>query len=122
MTKVMKIKEINVLTGEITERNATPEELKQMQDLERQLPVQRHVPQVITNRQFRLMLIQMGVGLQVITDEINKLPEPYKQQAWVSWEYAPTFERSNEMVQQLADKLGINADELDTIFIEGERL
>lgn len=118
----MKIKEINVLTGEIIERNAAPEELKQMQDLERQLPTHRHVPQVITNRQFRLMLINMGVDLQLITDEINKLPEPYKQQAWVSWEYAPTFERSNEMVQQLADKLGIDADELDTIFIEGERL
>lgn len=81
-----------------------------------------YVPRFVTNRQFRLMLIAKGINLDSITKEIKKLPAPYQQQALISWEYAPTFERSNPMIQELADKFGFSKETLDEIFIEAEKL
>lgn len=80
------------------------------------------VPRFVTNRQFRLILISRGVKLESITEEINKLPTPYKEQALVSWEYSPTFERANPMVQQLAQKFGFDDVALDNLFIEADKL
>lgn len=81
-----------------------------------------NVPRFVTNRQFRLMLISKGVNLDLITEEIKKLPAPYQQQALVSWEYAPTFERNNPMIKELAVKFGFDEQILDEIFIEAEKL
>lgn len=84
--------------------------------------IRANVPRFVTNRQFRLMLINKGVNLDLITEEIKKLPAPYQQQALVSWEYAPTFERNNPMIKELAVKFGFDEKILDEIFIEAEKL
>lgn len=81
-----------------------------------------YVPRFVTNRQFRLVLISKGINLDLITEEIKKLPAPYQQQAFVSWEYAPTFERNNSMIKGLAEKFGFDEQALDELFIEAEKL
>ena len=80
------------------------------------------VPRFVTARQFRLALIARGVKLSDVAGEINKLPEAYKEQALVSWEYAPTFERNNPFIAQLAGKFGFTDESLDKLFIEADNL
>ena len=80
------------------------------------------VPRFVTARQFRLSLIARGVKLSDVAGEINKLPEAYKEQALVSWEYAPTFERNNPFIAQLAGKFGFTDESLDKLFIEADKL
>lgn len=80
------------------------------------------VPRFVTARQFRLALIARGVKLSDVAGEINKLPEAYKEQALVSWEYAPTFERNNPFIAQLAGTFGFTEESLDKLFIEADKL
>lgn len=80
------------------------------------------VPRFVTARQFRLALIAGGVKLADVTKAINALPEAYKEQALVSWEYAPTFERNNPFIAQLASKFGFTDESLDQLFIQADKL
>lgn len=80
------------------------------------------VPRFVTARQFRLALIAGGVKLADVTKAINALPEAYKEQALVSWEYAPTFERNNPLIAQLASKFGFTDESLDQLFIQADKL
>ena len=80
------------------------------------------VPRFVTARQFRLALIAGGVKLADVTKAINALPDAYKEQALVSWEYAPTFERNNPLIAQLASKFGFTDESLDQLFIQADKL
>lgn len=80
------------------------------------------VPRFVTARQFRLALLAGGVKLADVTNAINALPEAYKEQALVSWEYAPTFERNNPLIAQLASKFGFTNESLDQLFIQADKL
>lgn len=80
------------------------------------------VPRFVTARQFRLALLAGGVKLADVTNAINALPDAYKEQALVSWEYAPTFERNNPFIAQLAGKFGFTDESLDQLFIQAEKL
>ncbi len=83
------------------------------------------VPQVpfeITARQIRMSLIMLGVDLQNITDALEQLPEPQKSLAKIEWEYAGTFERNNEMLKVMGVQLGFSDEQLDQIFIDGQKL
>lgn len=80
------------------------------------------VPRFVTARQFRLALIAGGVKLDDVTKAINALPDAYKEQALVSWEYAPTFERNNPFIAQLAGNFGFTDESLDQLFIQAEKL
>lgn len=80
------------------------------------------VPRFVTARQFRLALIAGGVKLADVTKAINDLPDTYKEQALVSWEYAPTFERNNPLIAQLASKFGFTEESLDHLFVEADKL
>ena len=80
------------------------------------------VPRFVTARQFRLALLAGGVKLADVTKAINALPDAYKEQALVSWEYAPTFERNNPFIAQLASKFGFTDESLDQLFIQADKL
>jgi len=80
------------------------------------------VPSTITARQLRLQLVLNGFDLNTIDLIIDSLPEPNKSIAKVSWEYATTFEREHQMLALIAQQLGITETELDTIFINAEKL
>lgn len=77
---------------------------------------------VITARQLRLQLVLSGFDLNNIDLIIDSLPEPNKSIARVSWEYATTFEREHQMLGLISQQLGISQTELDTIFINAEKL
>lgn len=94
--------------------NATAEEIAEVNK-----PI---VPNVITSRQLRLQLVLSGFDLNNINLIIDSLPEPNKSIAKVSWEYATTFEREHQMLGLIAQQLGITETELDTIFINAEKL
>lgn len=114
----MKIVEYNAHTGEYHERDATPEEMKELQ----QIGKAKNIPQIITARQLRLMLISKGISLQRIASIIEALPPEQRDIAKVSWEYAHTFERNNPMLLQVAEAIGITEEELNDIFIQGNLL
>ena len=80
------------------------------------------VPSIITARQLRLQLVLNGFDLNTIDLIIDSLPEPNKSIAKVSWEYATTFEREHQMLSLIAQQIGITETELDTIFINAEKL
>ena len=103
----------NPTTLEVYE-GATPEEIA-----EANKPI---VPSIITARQLRLQLVLNGFNLNTIDLIIDSLPEPNKSIARVSWEYATTFERGHQMLSLIAQQIGITETELDTIFINAEKL
>jgi len=94
--------------------SATPEEIAEANKL--------IVPSIITARQLRLQLVLNGFNLNTIDFIIDSLLEPNKSIAKVSWEYATTFEREHQMLELIAQQLGITETELDTIFINAEKL
>jgi len=102
-----------LLNGVVVE-GITPEEIA-----EANKPI---IPSIITARQLRLQLVLNGFNLNAIDLIIDSLAEPNKSIAKVSWEYATTFEREHQMLALIAQQLGITETELDTIFINAEKL
>ena len=115
----MKSLIFNSRTSEYEEREMTPEEIAQMQELEN---TPEPVPQSITSRQLRLQWVIDGHDLATIQAAINQLPEPQKSVAQINWEYAGTFDRDNELLCGVSAALGITDEQLDNIFRDGSRL
>jgi hypothetical protein len=80
------------------------------------IPEEEKVPEQITVRQARLILLKLGylddVELYMETDKASQ----------IEWEYASVFRRDNELLNSTADKMGIPQDIVDKIFIEGVKL
>lgn len=114
----MIIKEINIQTGQITEREMTAEEIAQMEAVQNEEVHEPEggVPQVITSRQLRLQWVMSGHDLSDIDNAINLLPDPHKEIVRINWEYAGTFDRYNDLLLNVADSLGITPEQLDEIF------
>lgn len=104
-------------SGEREERELTPEEIA-----EQEQDVITPVPDFLTPRQMRLALIGHGITLTDVEAVINGLPEPAKTYAKVNWEYATSFDRGNEMLNQMAPYLGLTQEDLDLIFINGQTI
>jgi len=79
------------------------------------------VPESITMRQCRLMLLNLKL-LGSVDQAINSLPSPQKEQAQIEWEYAGEVRRDNPLIGQLMQALGMGETELDNLFIEGAKL
>ncbi len=74
------------------------------------------VPTQITPRQLRLQLLAIG-----LLDDVETLcAEDRAMSIW--FEYSLDFQRSNPMVDTMALQLGLTQDDLDTIFIEANKL
>lgn len=80
------------------------------------------VPEKITAKQIRLGLLGFGVSIQNIELTINKMPEPQKSQALITWEYATIFERENPMIADLGSQLGLTSEQIDYLFMEASKL
>lgn len=79
-------------------------------------PTPPYVPDVVTMRQARLALLSWGL-LDDITQVINALPSPQKEEALIEWEYSQEVQRHNGFVGILAPSLGLNEEQLDQLFI-----
>ena len=69
----------------------------------------------VTMRQARLALFQQGLLANVQT-AIDGLAEPQKTVTQISWDYAQTVKRDDDLVVQLAGALGLDSGALDDLF------
>ncbi len=79
------------------------------------------VPQEITMRQARLVLLGAGL-LSGVQTAIDGLPSPQKEAAQIEWEYSNTLQRRNPFVLTLGPALGLNSAQIDALFIQGAAL
>jgi hypothetical protein len=79
------------------------------------------VPQEITMRQARLVLLGAGL-LSSVQGAIDGLPSPQKEAAQIEWEYSNTLQRRNPFVLTLGPALGLTAEQIDALFIQGATL
>lgn len=75
------------------------------------------IPQIVTNAQFRLALIESGQSISNINAFINSKEEPIRDVLNSLWEYANHFERQNPQLIQMATLLGLTSEKLDNLFI-----
>jgi len=75
------------------------------------------VPQIVTNAQFRLALIESGQSISNINAFINSKDEPIRDVLNSLWEYANHFERQNPQMIEMATLLGLTSEQLDNLFI-----
>jgi len=79
------------------------------------------VPQIVTMRQARLALLEVGLLDQVAT-KIAALPSPQKEAAQIEWEYSQEVHRNKELVGVLAPMLGLTDAQIDQLFIKAATL
>ena len=77
---------------------------------------QNSIPQSITPRQARLILLQMN-----LLDEVDAILATNRE--WqISWEYANEIQRDSPLIAALAAQLGLTGEQIDNMFIEGAKL
>lgn len=84
-------------------------------------PAPNPVPQEITMRQARLVLLGAGL-LSGVQTAIDGLPEPQRSAANIEWEFSNTLQRRNPFVLTLGPALGLSAEQIDALFIQGATL
>lgn len=75
------------------------------------------VPQSITPRQVRLLLLQKG-----LLANVEAMIAQQDQATQITWQYATEFKRDNLLLAELAANLGLSAAEIDQFFIEAAAL
>lgn len=75
----------------------------------------RVVPSVVTMRQARLALLEVG-RLADVNHAIAALDGSAQAAALIEWEYAQTVERGSPFVAQLATALELDTDTLNDLF------
>lgn len=75
------------------------------------------VPQSITPRQCRLLLLQQGL-LSTVEAMIAQQDEAKR----ITWEYALEFRRDDPLLTQLATNLGLTSQQIDEFFIAASNL
>ena len=80
------------------------------------------VPEKITARQLKSAIILAGINLTAVDAIIATLPQPQRDLAMVDWEYSTNFYRNNSMINQIAGALKLTHEQVDNIFINGEKL
>lgn len=71
----------------------------------------------LTARQFRLGLVLNGFTPDQVTAAIQAMPdEQDKAVAKVEWEYASQFERDHHLIEQVGAVLGLDEDQIDTMW------
>lgn len=112
----MTIMTVNLTTGEITQRELTPDEIAALPPAG-----PPPVPQIVTMRQARLALLVAGKLSQVDT-VIESLPEPHKSAARIEWDYSSEVQRDRPFVKQIGAALGYTDEQLDQLFVEASKL
>ncbi len=74
------------------------------------------IPAVVTMRQARLALLQIG-KLSQVDAAIATLPSPQKEEAQIEWQYSNEVQRHNGFVSSLAPALGLTEPDIDNLFI-----
>lgn len=72
-------------------------------------------PQVVTMRQARLALLQVG-KLAAVNSAIAAMPGEAGDAARIEWEFSSVVERNRPYVQQIAVGLGLTSQQLNDLF------
>lgn len=80
------------------------------------------VPESISQMKLRKQLILSGISIASIDALIQQLPQPNRDLIYTMWEYAVVFDRSNPELNAMAEMLNISQEQLDEIFINGNKL
>lgn len=78
--------------------------------------VNGNVPQEITMRQARLVLLQYGL-LDKIDTIIASLPGAEGRAAKIEWEYGTVIKRTSPLVLAMSSQAGLTEEQLDQMFI-----
>ena len=70
----------------------------------------------LTKRVFALALQKLGITYTQLKELIST-----NEQAQLEWDLCVELERSNPLLDELAGKVGITAEQLDTIFMEANK-
>jgi DNA repair exonuclease SbcCD ATPase subunit len=74
-------------------------------------------PGAVTQRQFRLALVSIGIMPSDITLALSAIEDEIaREQALIEWEYATSIERDHPLVLSLAEQLNKTSEEVDAIF------
>ena len=109
----MKRIEKNVITGEVTVVDLTPEEIAAMPQ-----PAAPPMP-TITARQLRLALLGLGLTGAQVEAQIATMPgtDTTREAARIEWEYATSYQRDHQLVAMLGAALGMTSDQIDTAWV-----
>jgi hypothetical protein len=80
------------------------------------------IPAPVTPRQLRLTLLSQGITSDDIIAQLNTLSEPTKTQALIQWDYSIDFDRTDPLVCQIGDALGLTPSQMDDMWIAAGEL
>jgi hypothetical protein len=105
---------VNVMTGEVTVVDLTPEEIAALPP-----PPPPVVPREVTNFQARALLMNMpgsAAGRSLFQDVDDTL-RAVGGVEWQAWEYTTIFPRNSQLIATLGAQLGLTDAQLDQMFI-----
>ena len=110
---------VNVMTGEVTVTDLTPEEIAALPP-----PAPPPVPQEVTNFQARALLMNMpgsaeGRTLFQDVDDALRVLGGVPLQAW---EYGTVFPRQSELISTMAAQFNLTDEQLDQMFIAAAQI
>ena len=106
---------INVITGEVTVTDLTPEEIAALP-----APAPAPVP-TITRRQLRLALLtRFGLTVEHVEAKIAAMPGTpiEREKAMIEWRDSLTYERDHPLVVALGAALGLTEAQIDDAWME----
>jgi len=75
------------------------------------------VPEFVTPRQVRLLLLQQG-----LLDEVEAIIAQSDRATQITWEFAIQFNRNDPLLQALANNLNLTSEQVDQFFIAASQL
>ena len=113
----MSVIVVDVQTGEVTQRELTPEEIAALPG-----PQPTPVPQQVTRAQGKVVLIQMGLW-QSVLDYVNAIDAPVqKAVAEVAINDTVHWQRNSPFLNQAATALNISQAQMDQLFIQASQV
>ena len=103
----------NAETGEQTIRPWTQEEIDAALAIRNRIIV----PEAITPRQCRLVLLSQG-----LLDEVEAMIAQQDRATQIAWEFASEFRRDDPLLQALATNLNLDSQQIDQFFIAAAQL
>lgn len=90
-------------------RNLTQQEIDQRKP---------KLPDKCTPRQLRIALIQSGISLATIENQIDSIPDSVQREiARAEWEYALEIKKEHPLVDMIAVNLNLTEKQVDDIFV-----
>jgi len=87
-----------------------------VEDAKNPPPAPVPVPESLSQREFRLALIDTGISESQIVTQLEKLEEPARSKAKIDFDRAARIERSYPLVTQIASAFGLSDAEVDDLF------